>query len=225
MFVVQPHLDDAALGIGRLMREADPARSVCVSVFAGSPSRYPPLSKRPHDDTCGFVRGDDVMMQRRHEDARAMVSLGWGRVHLGLLDAQYLGELAEDQVRPLPDRARFAVGVDQAWDQAGRPGDVWCPVGVAHQDHIWAFQQMIVFAQRHRLCLRLWLEPGYRSRYPSAAGAALAMMVEQEDAPIPWPDAQFKLELIEHYRSQLNALAALALLDALTMETTGIWAG
>lgn len=225
MFVVQPHLDDAVLGIGRLMREVEPDGSVCVTVFAGTPSRYPPLSKRPHDDTCGFTRGDDVMMQRRHEDARAMVSLGWGRAHLGLLDAQYLGEMAADQVRSSADGVRCLQGIEQAWSEAGHPREAWCPIGVAHQDHLWVLQQMVGFANTRGVILRVWLEPGYRSRYPNMAGAAMAMMVEQEEARIPWPDAQFKLELIEHYRSQLNALPALSLLDALTMETVGIWAG
>lgn len=222
MFVVQPHLDDAALGIGYQMRQES---GLLVSVFAGRPERYPPMINRPHDDTCGFDRDDDVMSVRRREDISAVADIDWASLYLGHLDAQYLGVMETDQVRQPEESNRFQEELDAIWrGLAVPPEEVWCPAGVAHKDHLWVLQQMVGFARTHDVVLRVWLEPGYRSHYPAAAGRVLSAMTDQTEVEIGWDAASWKLHLIKRYRSQLQALSALALVDALDKEIVGTWA-
>lgn len=224
MLVVQPHLDDAVLGAWRQIMDRVASKLVVATAFSGTPSRYPPLSKRPHDDICGFRRGEDVMSTRRAEDRQAIEMMGGRVVHMGMLDSQYLGEMAVDQVRPNGDRFSFHRQVEAEWETCGRPVEVWCPAGVAHPDHMWVLQQMVEFCTRRDVRLRCWLEPGYRSRYPELAGKALAALVDQTDTAIPWMLAATKLAAIRCYVSQMHALSSLSLIDALTVETVGTWA-
>lgn len=222
MFVVQPHLDDAVLGIGALMRQES---GLLVSVFAGRPERYPPLKDRPHDDTCGFGRDDDVMGVRRREDIAAVESISWSSLYLGHVDAQYLGVMASDQVRPRREADAFQDEMDAIWSGlAVPPEEVWCPAGVAHADHLWVLQQMAGFARIHEIVLRVWLEPGYRSHYPIEAGRVLSVLTDQQEIPVGWDAASWKFYMIRKYRSQLQAISALALVDALDKEIVGTWA-
>src|SRR5204862_178120 len=67
LVVISPHLDDAVLGCGDLLRERPGA--VVVTAFAGRPSVYPDLTS--WDARAGFEPGADVVGARRHEDEAA----------------------------------------------------------------------------------------------------------------------------------------------------------
>lgn len=221
MFVVQPHPDDAILGIGQLMLEADIDGSTLVTAFTASPDPYPLLMFRPHDEHCGFEEGDDVMAVRRDEDLDICKELGWRAVHIPLLDVQYW-----DRPRPPEQAELFQATVHDAWIDAGRPEWVWSPAAVSHPDHLWVLQQMVGFARGHRIGLKVWLEPGYRSRYHQLAAQCMSAMVDVERHRVLWNKlGPLKFMCIRGYESQLNGITALALADALEEEVWGTWAG
>lgn len=217
MFVISPHFDDAALGIGDRMSAES---GTLVTVFGGAPDRYPPLVMRPHDDRCGFAEVDDVMAVRRAEDRAAADRLGWNVVHLNLLDEQY-----REERRSKLDTAIFMGAIKTAWEDAGQPHTVWCPVGVNHPDHTWVRIQTTAFALPAQLNLNVWLEPGYRSFYTAQAERVSHFMRDVHHEGIEWDDAREKLKLIRCYASQLNGISALAMADALTSEVWGPWGG
>jgi LmbE family N-acetylglucosaminyl deacetylase len=224
VFVVQPHLDDAVLGIGQKMLEAsdrgEPSR--LVTMFAGSPKPYPPLVLRPHDERCGFHEADDVMAVRREEDRAAVLGQlnGWVMSHMDLLDEQYT-----DERRGKSEIAGVQAALEGEWLDAGQPQEVWCPVAVNHPDHTWCRVQTTQFALPRGLQLRAWFEPGYRTFYKEQAHRAEALIAGLQAQPVPWPMAQRKLKLIECYESQLSGISALAVADALQLEVWGTWGG
>ncbi len=123
--ILSPHLDDAVLGCGRFMAE-HPGTTV-VTVYAGAPDRYPePMTQ--WDQLSGFVGGDDVLAERRAEDARALAELGANAWWLDFVEHQYL------------DRPEW-VGPDQTADtiestlRGLNPTAVFMPFGLANPDH------------------------------------------------------------------------------------------
>lgn len=219
MLVVSPHADDAALGIGARLMGAVAGRSQVVTVFDGSPDLYPPLMIRPHDETCGFAEGDDVMASRRAEDDEAARYGGWDPFHVGLIDVAYL----ERRPRPAGQAETFWRVLAEAWTDAGKPREVWCPAAVNHPDHRWVRDQTTVFAQARGLEVWVWMEPGYRSHYRDECAAIDSMLQGSHAELVPWKAAERKLSLICCYRSQLNGIAALAVTDALQSEEWGRW--
>lgn len=221
MFVVQPHLDDAVLGIGELM--ALHPGGTCLTVCAGRPQTYPAIDQRPHDAACGFQPGDDPVLERRAEDAEAMRLLGWHEVWLDLLDTQYLVLDA----RPFDDTASALYALAEAWEAAGRPHEIVTVAGIAHPDHRWVRDLVTLFAKSARhpapLSVIAWREPGYRSTFLAEAAALDRTQPWHSIHAVSWCGA--KLEAIRCYESQLPALSALAIADALTQEEYGAWAG
>lgn len=223
MFVVSPHLDDAALGIGHQMAQAV---GTCVTVFAGRPARYSRLMHRPHDERCGFRRDEDVMAVRREEDETAFVyHLGsWKVRHLHWLDTQYVSQTGEPRTHV--ERTRISHDIVRAWEGAGEPSEVWVAAGYAHPDHILVRDLCVeAFRKERDVRLAVWAEPGYRSHYGNGAESDyLGSQVDAVYGHLLTPaEAWDKLQLVDCYRSQLNGISALALSDALTEETWGVW--
>lgn len=220
MLVVQPHFDDAVLGLGHRMAQDDPGPSVLVTALAGRPDLYPPLLMRPHDETCGFVEGDDVMDARAAEDVAAGAVLGWGLVHVPLLDTQYMGGGLR---RSVEDAEVLMRALGGAWEDARRPREVWCPAAVNHPDHEWVRDVVADFADRVSIALYVWMEPGYRSTYRDAALRIEEKLTGQTAIGIPWGEARDKLDLVRNYRSQMFAIPAVTIIDALAEEVWGRW--
>jgi LmbE family N-acetylglucosaminyl deacetylase len=120
--ILSPHLDDAALGCGRLLA-AHPGATV-VTLFAGRPPGVASLTL--WDRLGGFRAGDDVVGLRRGEDSAAMEALGARPVRLELLDAQYGGK---------DDAARCADACLEALLPLS-PRAVLVPLGLFHSDHV-----------------------------------------------------------------------------------------
>jgi len=157
------------------------------------------------------------------EDEHALQSLRWKWFHMGLLDSQYLGELREEQIRSGRDGFTFRTDVERIWAREGEPEEVWCPLGIAHQDHIWVREHLAKWARDVGVRLRVWAEPGYRGRYGQMFREAMAGVVDPDDIMIPWDAALEKLALMSFYPSQLHALPATAMLEALRIEIVGTW--
>src|SRR5262245_41247451 len=123
--VVSPHLDDAVLGCGRFLA-AHPGATV-VTVFAGTPPRYPdPM--RPWDADSGLGPSDDVMAARRAEDVAALAHLAAEPRHLDFVEYSY-----NDGDRPVSARA-IAPALHDAIASL-TPTLVVAPFGLANPDH------------------------------------------------------------------------------------------
>jgi LmbE family N-acetylglucosaminyl deacetylase len=173
MFVVQPHFDDAVLGIGLTMLQH--ARSggdgFTLTVFGGRPREYRPLSERPHDDRCGFSPTDDPVGVRRAEERAAWALLGdrWTGRWLPWLDAQYLWPEHHD---PFDDAHDIAVEILAAWEKAGKPPTIWTVAGIAHEDHVLCRDAVLAVARAADVDVNVWLEPGYRTTFNSSEALA-----------------------------------------------------
>ncbi|HEX2055146.1 MAG TPA: PIG-L family deacetylase, partial [Nitrospiraceae bacterium] len=85
LLVISPHCDDAVFSCGSLLA-AHPG-SIVATVFAQGPPPGRPLTE--WDRTSGFQVGDDVMMQRRDEDRRALSLVSAQPLWLEFQDRQY----------------------------------------------------------------------------------------------------------------------------------------
>jgi len=120
--VISPHLDDGVLGCGDLLAE-NPA-AVMVTVFAGRPPTYPPLTS--WDERGGFEDGADVVAARQEEDRRALRVLGARPTWLPFPDPQYGSR---------PDLREVVDALIAALDEIA-PEAVALPLGIFHDDHI-----------------------------------------------------------------------------------------
>jgi LmbE family N-acetylglucosaminyl deacetylase len=227
MFVVQPHFDDAVLGIGLTMFQH--ARSggdgFTLTVFGGRPREYRPLSERPHDDRCGFSPTDDPVGVRRAEERAAWALLGdrWTGRWLPWLDAQYLWPEHHD---PFDDAHDIAVEILAAWEKAGKPPTIWTVAGIAHEDHVLCRDAVLAVARAADVDVNVWLEPGYRTTFNSSE--ALASITRSTGPDWNWRylttnDVTEKLLFVETYLSQLGGLTARTIVDALVAEAWGEW--
>jgi LmbE family N-acetylglucosaminyl deacetylase len=227
MFVVQPHFDDAVLGIGLTMlqhaRSGGDGRT--LTVFGGRPREYRPLSERPHDDRCGFSPTDDPVGVRRAEERAAWALLGdrWTGRWLPWLDAQYLWPEHHD---PFDDAHDIAVEILAAWEKAGKPPTIWTVAGIAHEDHVLCRDAVLAVARAADVDVNVWLEPGYRTTFNSSE--ALASITRSTGSDWNWRyltanDVMEKLLFVETYPSQLGGLTARTIVDALVAEMWGEW--
>jgi LmbE family N-acetylglucosaminyl deacetylase len=126
VLVISPHLDDAVLSCGALLR-AHPGATV-VTLFAASPDAYTdPLNE--HDSECGFGPGDDTMAVRRAEDVRAMRALGATPRWLPLCQNSHVERADPIAVPP------GAVDAIVATIAEVEPTCIVAPLGLVHPDH------------------------------------------------------------------------------------------
>jgi LmbE family N-acetylglucosaminyl deacetylase len=124
--VVQPHLDDAALGAAHLIMSY-PGTTV-ITVHAGRPAAYPDEVSE-WDARGGFVAGDDIVGTRLEEDRAAMDAMGAKPVWLGFADGQYLREGERPSTAEYASELRAAI-------EAVDPTAVFLPMGIAQPDHM-----------------------------------------------------------------------------------------
>ena len=120
--MISPHLDDGVLSCGDLLA-AHPG-AVMVTIFAGQPPDYPPLTS--WDERGGFEEGADVVAVRREEDRQALTVLGARPVWLPFPDPQYGSR---------PNTREVAHALVDALDEI-LPDAVAMPLGIFHDDHI-----------------------------------------------------------------------------------------
>jgi LmbE family N-acetylglucosaminyl deacetylase len=143
---LSPHLDDATLSAGGLIRAQSNAGMpveiwTLMSGFPG-PGELPEFAQVMHR-VWGFASGHDAVMSRRLEDERAAAQLGAKPVHFDFLDAIYrrgkLGQaLYPDVMVPMhPDDADSPEQIAQAILDNLRPDDrLVCQLAIgAHVDH------------------------------------------------------------------------------------------
>ncbi len=127
---LSPHLDDAVLSCGGLIRKQTLAgeRVLVVTLFAGTPS-YEHLS--PFARFLRLLEGHhpDLVGHRRQEDRAALSHLGADPLHLDFLDALYRGPFRQEPSRqalrekPSGQAPEFLYRSDKALFGAIRPQD------------------------------------------------------------------------------------------------------
>jgi LmbE family N-acetylglucosaminyl deacetylase len=121
---LSPHFDDAVLSCAHALAAA--TEGTVVTVFGGRPAEYPAMMS-DWDRACGFRPGDDVVVERRAENARALKALEVDDEVCELLDGQYRG--------PRRYRVDDVVAALAPTLERSRPTTVLVPLGLGHRDH------------------------------------------------------------------------------------------
>ena len=226
---LSPHLDDAVLSCGALMRSLA-ATSALTVVTAFTTADPPPhtYAARSFLRRCAMPDAEALFAQRRAEDRRVLDDLGAAHVHLGYADAlfrrrrtgtplvRHTGRLLPELVHRYPTyrfdiaRGRIARG-DRAliealtatvagWIRRTPSPWVFCPLGVGrHVDHL------IVRAAGERFAERFVYYadfPYVRTALPDAGFVARHRL-----APWSWTEGiEAKERLIRGYRTQVDGL-------------------
>ena len=217
VLVVSPHLDDAVLSCGHLLARAEKALS--VTVFAGTPARYP-TPPTGWDRACGFVAGDDIVEKRRTEDARALKILGVSARGLDFLDFQYRnGEK--------PDTKALAAALERMIDEF-EPTTIAVPLAIQHPDHRACLSAAL--STRRRGDARDWVcyaEFPYVWRGLDGAARRLAAVRRRGFRLTPILLASFrsdlKAEALRAYESQILGLELLADVDRVAVAPEQHW--
>ena len=203
LFVVSPHLDDAALSCGELLSTVE--GSTVLTVFAGVPKSTTILTK--WDCDCGFRAADDVMGIRREEDRRALSHLRSAPRWLDLLDCQYTDEpVAPSEISSL--LARELEGKDV--------GALAFPLGLQHFDHNRVHLACLELLETRRELARRWVlfaDVPYRAAHGRQASQRVRSLRQKgfKVQPLLFAGSpETKARAIAEYRSQLWALPELS---------------
>jgi LmbE family N-acetylglucosaminyl deacetylase len=207
--VVSPHFDDAVLSCALFMAGNSGTR--VTTVFADGPSAVAPLT--PWDRaTRYFEDGDDVIAERRREDARAASLLGVELEFLPFWDGQY--RTARYSYKgPAAGDLPAAVGAELERLARQRPVEAWViPLGLGHDDHRLVAAACLELAVGLEATCYVYEEiPYYEEVAPEVAdqiqnlrdrGLRLAV----DDTLAFSGDQSIKRDAIWCYRSQLHAL-------------------
>jgi LmbE family N-acetylglucosaminyl deacetylase len=205
LLVVSPHLDDAVISCGALMR-AHPG-AIVVTMFAASPALYSdPLNE--HDTACGFEPGTDTMAVRRDEDVVALGRVG-ARPHW-LSFCQNSHAERRDPVAVIPG----AIDALVATIEQVAPSCVVAPLGLLHPDHMSCHATALAASERIATLPWLWYSdlpyvyvPGVlatRTRALHKAGYVAAPACPVVDA-----DADAKWHAFEGYATQVAVMDGL----------------
>lgn len=199
VFVVSPHLDDAALSCGRLL-DARPGSTV-LTVFAGGRRDWSYVT--PWDSTCGFTAGQDVLAVRRKEDERALAMLGalpdW-------MDLPQDGDRHDDaDLVELTDEIRRRI-------EDISPMLVAAPLGLRHVDHIIVSDATI--GALRELGLERWVVYAelYAHTHPHLVVSRLADLaargIELRETVVPQGKLSAKRKALRLYETQRRGLGA-----------------
>ncbi|MBK5305580.1 MAG: PIG-L family deacetylase [Frankiaceae bacterium] len=152
--VISPHLDDAVLSLGCMLR-GSPGATV-VTCFGGVPDKAARLAD--WDRRCGYPDPATAATARRANDAVSVSRVGAQPVHLDLLDCDY--RVADDRTR-LADLERALAAV------VGSAESLWLPVALGrHPDHVLALKAgLAVWRSSHRPPLTLYADLPYASTF------------------------------------------------------------
>ncbi|REJ73208.1 MAG: PIG-L family deacetylase [Acidobacteria bacterium] len=222
VLALSPHLDDAVFSAGARLADVQQkgGQSLVLTLFAGDPSRIPPLAGELHRQ---WRLDDDAVETRRREDRAACLELGARAEHWPLQDAIYRESLPDDPriaqtwlfrmfadprwVDDCTDRLR-RVAERESWEQ------VLLPLGIGgHVDHritraagerafppeLLLYYEDYPYRRRHRKRWRALWPPGrLRSAHLTVTEPLLAA----------------KCRAVRCYRSQLRSLAPADAIDA-----------
>ena len=223
--ILSPHYDDAALSCGGLLaRLADEGRAAAVlTLFAARPD-YTDLSPFAQQIHGRPLADEDLISQRRAEEAEALAILQARSVLGPWLDCIYRRDAAGSRWLVTDEAALFGppdaedaplVEAIVAWvttqATASRGCEIIAPLAVGnHVDHQLARRAALRLHQRGA-CVRFYVDYPYAVRQPDALAQTLVQLpndVQWQIEAIPLSAAQVtrKIEAILAYRSQLAVL-------------------
>ncbi len=189
LLVISPHLDDAVISCGALMR-AHPGATV-ATLFAASPEHYTnPLNE--HDTDCGFQPGTDTMAVRRDEDVVALGRVGATGRWLEFCQNSHVERAEPVDIVPGAVDALLATIAD------AQPSCVVAPLGLMHVDHMSCHATALVASERANDVPWLWYSdlpyvyvPGvlstrFRALHKAGYVAAPACPIVDDDADAKW---------------------------------------
>lgn len=229
LLFLSPHLDDAVLSCGALMRSLAATRELTV-VTAFTEAGPPPHSyaARSFLRQCGAPDAATLFARRRAEDQRVLAELGATHEHLGHPDALfrrraagtplagYAGRVLPELVHRYPtyrfdiargriargDRALIATLIAAVAERIRQTGArrVFCPMGIGrHVDHL------IVRAVGEHFADRVVYYADFPYTQYSAPDAEF--LARHRLVPWSWTDGiAAKETLIRGYRTQADAL-------------------
>jgi LmbE family N-acetylglucosaminyl deacetylase len=189
LLIVSPHLDDAVISCGSLMR-AHPG-AIVATLFAASPEHYSdPLNE--HDTACGFQPGTDTMAVRRDEDVVALNRVGATPRWLEFRQNSHAER--SEPVTIVPGAVDALLGcIDDV-----QPSCVVAPLGLLHVDHMSCHAAALAASERADEIAWLWYcdlpyvyVPGvlmtrFRELHKAGYVAAPACPIVDDDADAKW---------------------------------------
>jgi LmbE family N-acetylglucosaminyl deacetylase len=220
---LSPHLDDAVLSCGNLVRRAP--RATVATVFSAAAPGPHTRATRSFLRQCGASGAGELFAERRREDVEVVTAAGASAVHLGRRDALFrtrrgvppaVGRLVPELVHRYPTvrfalaRGRVAAAERElpariAEQVAGlivrtRAEVVFCPLGVGrHVDHVVVRSVGLEVAQR----VVFYADFPYTLHSVPDAPFLAAHGLRRWENP---DDPADKRTLIEGYRTQVDAL-------------------
>jgi LmbE family N-acetylglucosaminyl deacetylase len=198
ILVVSPHLDDAVMSCGHVIRRFPDC--VVLTIFAGDDVDWSEMTA--WDRASGFDAGTNVLAVRTGEDDRALAALGARAMRLPYLDQQYRDPGISPSVEAL--REEIATAIRQVGAET-----VFFPLGLVHADHRLTADASLTAAR---------LLPGLRwfayQELPYAyengdVDGALKALASADPVPARLSlagDGDFKRSLLDMYPSQKRAL-------------------
>lgn len=222
--LVSPHPDDSVISCGQFLA-AHPGVEV-ITVFAGSPARYPDPPAW-WDALCGFEAGDDIVALRRHEDQEALDLLGASVRWLDCVEAHFQPDERDTPVAEVTARLEPAL-------RSLRPTLVLLPMGLANPEHVSTHEAVLEvrrqwagrFAEEDLPGWIAYEDIAYK-QIPGQLAWRVTKLFRSSLWPTPVampvdPSPRRKREAVARYRSQVRGLEAdwslWARLDAPTPE-------
>ena len=194
--VVSPHLDDAVLSVGTVIRSLSSAgdRVTVLTVLAGDPASR--VAAGEWDASCGFRTAGEAVAARREEDRRACELLGAAPVWLPYCDDQYERGADDDTIAAQVER------VTSGADVVLLPG-----FPLLNPDHAW-LTALVAKHERDPGRLGYYVEQPYAAQLwqppslPAGATTGITWSIE----PMTLRDLWRKNRAVGRYRSQRQAM-------------------
>jgi LmbE family N-acetylglucosaminyl deacetylase len=196
LLVISPHLDDAVLSCGQLIK-AKPGATI-MTILAGFPSG---AHAGWSGQTTGLPMARDANLMRREEDRCATHVLGAQTVWIDI-HAQEYGPDASERLLAIREAIDSAVATTEA-------RSVFVPLGVTHPDHVIVSDAALLAVVASSLESYVYMDMPYGQARPGEVRRRLRRIARkfQIDLVAPFAgDLQSKSEAVNAYSSQIKAL-------------------
>ena len=213
LLAISPHLDDAVLSIGAMLKEAtSKATATVFTVFAGDPETpFSPIARKVHEV---WNLTETPVQSRRAEDRNALALVGAEAVHGDFLDFLYreYWETADTYALKSIDTdlklvSRLSETVRELITSTRPDVVLTCAAVGDHTDHRHTRDAVLACHSSTEVPILLWedLPYGIRASNPAGLppGVSLAGKVVAHSDPSCW---NTKYEAVECYESQQSML-------------------
>ena len=196
--MISPHLDDAVLSCGQLIKSRQ--GTIITTILAGFP---PGTHEGWSGRTTGLSVAEDANLMRREEDQRASLSLGARTIWIDI-PAQEYGPTVSPSERLLRIQQSIVTAVATTEVRS-----VFVPLGLTHPDHIIVSDVALLAVLASNLESYVYMEMPYGQARPGRVRRRLRRIGRQFKIDPLEPfvgDLQKKAEAVNAYSSQVEAL-------------------